>query len=105
MTTTPSESATEDAARAPSREPLDARVEALRAELEAESARPRQAILRYELAHALEQLGQEAVAVKEHLTAYNLDPTFRLPLFALLRIFERRRSIKNLDRLYDAELR
>lgn len=47
--------------------------------------------------------GGEAHAVREFLGAFNHDPTFRPPLFALVDGFERRRAYKNLGRLYDAE--
>ncbi len=84
-----------------------ARIAALRAELEASGAdRPRQAILQHEIGRIIEVSGGgEAMAVREYLGAYNLDPTFRPPLFELVRIFERRRSFKNLARLYEAELK
>ncbi len=76
----------------------------LRAEVEADPDRPRQAQLLYEMGRVIEQqLGNDALAVKEYLTSYNLDPAFRPPLFALVRVFERRRSFKNLARLYEAE--
>lgn len=84
----------------------EARIEALREELEAGADRARQAVLQYEIGHATEHaLGNEAQAVREYLAAYNLDPTFRPPLIALVSIFERRRSFKNLLRLYEAEAR
>ncbi len=63
-------------------------------------------MLQYEIGHLTERaLANEAQAVREYLGAYNLDPAFRPPLIALVSIFERRRSIKNLARLYDAEAR
>ena len=84
----------------------EARVETLRAELEAGADRARQAVIQYEIGYVTERaLGNEPQAVREYLAAYNLDPTFRPPLFALVSIFERRRSFKNLVRLYDAEAR
>jgi predicted Zn-dependent protease len=77
---------------------------ALRAELDAVGERARKAAIRYEIGHLTETLlKQEAQAVQEYLGAYNLDPSFRPPLLALIRIFERRRSFKNLARLYEAE--
>jgi tetratricopeptide (TPR) repeat protein len=78
----------------------------LRAEVEAGGDRTRQAILLYEIGHIVERdASNDAQAVREYLGAYNQDPTFRPPLFALLRLFERRRSFKNLARLYEAELK
>lgn len=97
---------TPTAAAAPPASPAEARIAALRAELEASVDKTRQAILQYEIAHVTEHdLGDESAAVREYLGAYNHDPAFRPPLFALLSIFERRRSFKNLARLYDAEAR
>ncbi len=84
-----------------------AKVAALRAEMEASGGdRSRQAMLAYELGRTIEDGGGgEAAAVREYLGAYNLDPSFRPPLFELVRMFERRRSFKNLARLYEAELK
>lgn len=82
------------------------RIDALRRELEASADRGRQAVIQYEIGHLTERgLDNEAQAVREYLGAYNLDPQFRPPLMALVSIFERRRSSKNLLRLYDAEAR
>lgn len=90
----------------PPAESAEARIEALRGELEAGADRARQAVIQYEIGHLTERaLGNEAQAVREYLAAYNLDPSFRPPLIALVSIFERRRSFKNLVRLYDAEAR
>ena len=84
-----------------------AKVAALRAEMEASGTdRGRQAMLAYEIGRTIEDGGGgEASAVREYLGAYNLDPAFRPPLFELVRMFERRRSFKNLARLYEAELK
>ncbi|MBX3273310.1 MAG: hypothetical protein KF729_23810 [Sandaracinaceae bacterium] len=82
------------------------RIDALRAELDATADSERRAVVQYEIGHLTQHaLGNEAQAVREYLSAYNHDPHFRPPLFALLTLFERRRSIKNLLRLYDAEAR
>lgn len=91
----------------PSRDAVEGRIATLRSELEeATGDRARQAVLQYEIGHLLErQLGNDAGAVKEYLAAFNLDPAFRPPLFALVRVFERRRSFKNLARLYETEER
>jgi hypothetical protein len=86
------------------RDGIEARLAALRAEQEAVPDRPRQAVLQYEVGHLYERrVGNDALAVKEYLSAFNLDVTFRPPLLALTRIFERRRSFRNLGRLYEAE--
>src|SRR6185369_1275003 len=83
------------------------RVAALRTEMEASGGdRARQAMLAYEIGRTIEDGGGgEALSVREYLGAYNLDPSFRPPLFELVRMFERRRSFKNLARLYEAELK
>ena len=87
-----------------SREGVEARVAILRAEVDAETERPKKAQLHHEIGVLIERfLANDALAVKEYLTAYNLDPSFRPPLFALVRIFERRRSFRNLVRLHEAE--
>ena len=88
------------------REAVEARVASLRAEVEATPEPRAKAPLHHELGVLAErELHNDAAAVKEYLTAYNLDPSFRPPLFALIRIFERRRSFQNLARLYEAEAR
>jgi hypothetical protein len=103
MTTTAPRTTDDPEARARAAEQ---RIEALRAEMDASADRGRQAILQYEIGHITETaLANEPQAVREFLSAYNLDPQFRPPLIALLSIFERRRSTKNLARLYDAEAR
>jgi Tfp pilus assembly protein PilF len=82
------------------------RIEWLTGEADAERKRDRRALLRYKLGSVYERtLRDDPSAVREYLAAYNVDPSFRLPLFALMRIFERRRSYKNLGRLYDAQAR
>ncbi|MFK7989295.1 MAG: hypothetical protein AB8I08_24970 [Sandaracinaceae bacterium] len=84
----------------------EARIELLRSEFDATPDRTRQAVLQYEIGNLLQHAMQnEGQAVREYLSAYNLDPAFRPPLVALVSIFERRRSTKNLLRLYDAEAR
>jgi hypothetical protein len=84
----------------------EGRAAELRREAEASTDRTRRALLLYEAGYLTETaLGQPAQAVQHYLSSYNLDHRFRLPLYALLRMFERRRSFKNLSRLYDAELR
>ena len=88
----------------PHRDPIEARIAALRAEQEAVADRSRQAVLQHEIGHLYERsVGNDALAVKEYLSAYNLELAFRPPLFALTRIFERRRTFRSLGRLYEAE--
>ena len=77
---------------------------ALRAEIAAAEDPSVQAALHFELGALLEDETRDAAAaVKEYLRAFNADAAFHPPLSALLRIFERRRSAKNLGRLYDAQ--
>lgn len=75
----------------------------LRDRLEAEEDKQDKAVLSWQIGHLHERAGDPAAAVKAYLGAYNFAPGFRPPLFDLIRIFERRRSFKNLARLYDAE--
>ncbi|MEO0324251.1 MAG: hypothetical protein AAF447_14920, partial [Myxococcota bacterium] len=73
----------------------------LEAELRASGDDPRRrAILQWEIARVHESEGKLGHAVRAHLAAFNLDPTYRAPLQALVRIMERIRSFKNLARLY-----
>lgn len=82
------------------------RIAELRAELELQEAKSAKAIVIDAIGHlASFDRAEEAGAPRELVAAYNLDPTFRPPLFALVDGFERKRSLKNLDRLYDAEVK
>jgi cellulose synthase operon protein C len=82
------------------------RVRQLRAEAEAQSDRTIKATLLFEAGYVNEViLLSPTQAVQDYLAAYNADNRSRLPLQALIRMFERRRSYKNLARLYDAEVR
>ncbi|MBX3251689.1 MAG: hypothetical protein KF901_31215 [Myxococcales bacterium] len=67
--------------------------------------REQQAFLHWRLGALAERSDDPAGAVKAWLQAYNLAPKFQSPLFDLIRVFERRRSFKNLQRLYDAALK
>ncbi len=80
-----------------------ARLSSLRAEVEAAKDASQKAALLHEIGVLHERLGNDPAAVKDYLEAFNHDPTFRPPLFALARLFERRRSFANLGRLYEAE--
>ena len=81
------------------------RREMLELEADAETERSREAILRWGVAHLWESSGDPAKAVRSYLAAYNLAPGYLPPLRALIRLFERRRSLNNLSRLYDASVR
>jgi len=97
---------------APSRPPGAARADAaatvadavrrLRAELTATGDRTRQARLLAEVADLEERAGDEPAAARDYLGAYNADPAFREPLEGLVRLLEKRRSLKNLGKLVDA---
>ena len=91
----------------PTHSPSDSaeRLATLRDAVSVEEDNQRKAILRWELGRLAERAGDDATAVKSFLAAYNEAPGFRPPLFDLIRVFERRRSFKNLARLYDAEYR
>lgn len=74
----------------------------LRAEIEKTPDKGRQARLLGELGEIAEQSGDEVTAARDYLAAFNADPTFREPLEGLVRLLERRRSLKNLGRVIDA---
>lgn len=62
-----------------------------------------QALLHFELARLLDtHFGNDAAAAREHLHAAHVAPDFHAPLHALIRIFGRRGSSRNLAKLYDA---
>ncbi len=63
----------------------------------------RKAVLLHEAAELEERAaGDELGAAREYLAAFNLESTFREPLESLVRILERRRSLKNLGRVLDS---
>jgi Flp pilus assembly protein TadD len=80
-------------------------VEHLRAEATASTSRSRQARLLMEVANLEEQAGDEPAAARDYLAAFNSDQSFREPLEGLVRLLERRRSLKNLGKLVDALVR
>ena len=77
----------------------------LRAELAQTSDPPRQARLLADLADLEEQVGDQPGAARDYLAAYNASSSFREPLEGLVRLLERRRSLKNLGKLIDALVR
>jgi lipopolysaccharide biosynthesis regulator YciM len=81
---------------------IEGTVRRLRAELTASPDRARQARLLAEIADLEERAGDEPAAARDYLAAYNADATFREPLEGLVRLLEKRRSLKNLGRLLDA---
>ena len=74
----------------------------LRAEHAAQQERSNQALLLHEVGALEETSGEEPAAVRDYLAAFNADSQFREPLEQLLRILQRRKSIKNLGKLLDA---
>jgi len=80
-------------------------IQRLRADLAATSERPRQARLLMEVANLEELSGDEPVAARDYLASYNADQSFREPLEGLVRLLEKRRSLKNLGKLVDALVR
>ncbi len=74
----------------------------LRAEQAAQQERGIQALLLHECGALEEARGEEPVAAREYLAAFNADPQFREPLEALVRILTRRKSLKSLGKLLDA---
>jgi lipopolysaccharide biosynthesis regulator YciM len=74
----------------------------LRAEQTAQQDKGLQALLLHECGVLEETHGEEPVAARDYLAAFNTDPQFREPLEALVRILSRRKSIKNLGKLLDA---
>ena len=76
-------------------------VRRLRAEVAAATDGARQARLLTEIGEAQERAGDEAAATRDYLAAYSADATFREPLEGVVRLLEKRRSLKNLGRLVD----
>lgn len=74
----------------------------LRAEHAAHQDKSAQALLLHECGVLEEISGEEPIAARDFLAAFNADPQFREPLEALVRILSRRKSVKNLGKLLDA---
>ena len=81
---------------------IDGTVKRLRAELAATTDKNRQGRLLFEIGEIEERAGDEPSAARDYLAAFNAEPTFREPLEGLVRLLERRRSLKNLGKLVDA---
>jgi tetratricopeptide (TPR) repeat protein len=73
----------------------------LRAEASGSTSPSRKARLLYEVAEIEERASDEGAAARDYLAAYNADAEFREPIEALLRLLERRRSLRNLGKLVD----
>ncbi len=88
------------------REAASTRIATLEAELAAAPEGRGKAYLHLELGVIHEQaLDDAAQAVRHYLAAFNQDAGLRPALDALVDIFERRRSLPNLVRLYKAEVK
>ena len=83
----------------------EAEAEWLRAETAKAPDKVRQARLLGEAGERAERAGDEPTAARDYLAAFNAAPDFREPLEALVRLLERRRSLKNLGRVIDALVR
>ncbi|HXN31960.1 MAG TPA: hypothetical protein VN894_08865, partial [Polyangiaceae bacterium] len=103
LTATPSHHPTAATADAPL--VVQEMAQRLRAELAATTDRTRHARLLMEVANLEEQSGDEPAAARDYLASYNADQSFREPLEGLMRLLEKRRSIKNLGKLVDALVR
>ena len=68
--------------------------------------RAERALLLHEAAELDEHVrGDELGAAKSYLGAFNARPTFRPPLFGLIRLYTRRRSVTNLAKLLEAMIK
>jgi tetratricopeptide (TPR) repeat protein len=77
----------------------------LQSELAATADRTRQSRLLAQVADLHERSGDEPAAARDYLAAFNADPAFREPLEGLVRLLEKRRSLKNLGKLVGALVR
>jgi tetratricopeptide (TPR) repeat protein len=89
----------------PGSKAIEGTVQKLRAELANVTEKPRQARLLGEIGELEERVGDEPAAARDYLAAFNADPLFREPLEGLVRLLERRRSLRNLGKLIDALVR
>lgn len=69
----------------------------------AEDDRAEKSLLLHETAELEERVrNDELTAAKNYLAAFNARPQFRPPLFALIRLYTRRKSVTNLAKLLEA---
>lgn len=59
------------------------------------------ALLCFESAVTRQRMGDQAGAAKDYLDSYNANPAFREPVEALTVLLERRKSLRNLGRLFE----
>src|ERR1700728_1842343 len=83
----------------PGSKAIEGTVQKLRAELANVTEKPRQARLLGEIGELEERVGDEPAAARDYLAAFNADPLFREPLEGLVRLLERRRSLRHLGKL------
>jgi cellulose synthase operon protein C len=76
-------------------------VRRLRAEVAAAADPGRQARLLVEIGECQEREGDDPGATRDYLAAYAADPSYAEPLEGLVRLLEKRRSLRNLGRLVD----
>ncbi len=99
MTTT----TTEESPSLPSTpDALTAKATRLQGELEATEGGELRALYLHELGLLLERLGDDASAARFYKESYNSAPGFREPLEALVSVFRRRGTYKNVGRLLEA---
>jgi hypothetical protein len=84
---------------------FDQTIRRLQAEMGATPDRQRQSRLLSQIADLHERAGDEPAAARDYLAAFNADPTFREPLEGLVRLLEKRRSLKNLGKVVGALVR
>src|SRR5580658_9781413 len=100
----PKEPLTSTPSRSPPSEALAMLAETvrrLRAEVAATPDPARQARLLAEIGECQEREGDDPGATRDYLAAYAADASFGEPLEGLVRLLEKRRSLKNLGRLVD----
>src|SRR5258708_1976150 len=83
---------------------IDDTVRRLRAEGAAAADGARRARLLVEVADLEERAGDESSAARDYLAAYSADATSREPLESLVRLLEKRHSLRSLGKLIDALL-
>jgi hypothetical protein len=80
---------------------LTVTLEWLRAEWGAQGDSSRTARLLAHIGELEERSGEAAAAARDFLEAYDADPTFREPIESLLRVLQRRPTLKSQPRIFD----
>lgn len=81
---------------------VEALLARLRAEVHGATDRTRKTRLLYEIGELEERAGDEPAAARDYLAAFNSSTDLREPVEGLLRLLERRRSLRNLGKLVEA---